>query len=301
MQLKLRKKIVQIIVAIASGVTYVATVHAVPTVISSGLTTARIDDAGYISSYSFAGREFIDHGTRSSNYSLNANGAAVAIADAVTGSNPLGAVILASSASAVIIGNIGLGEGWTFLETVSIPVDGNVAFQIQLTNNTGATATGVQWGVGFDPNQGIPAGLGFSTANTINATGGSIASVSAVSSDGWPITLASMPSAYPVVPYIDPITCCSPVDPSLMLTVAQAAGGYGFANSSINLSYDLGTINARQTVSFGYIISIVPEPETYAMLLAGLGLIGFSAYRRSDINAKFFRTGAGSANQEKRM
>ncbi|MEK7708235.1 MAG: FxDxF family PEP-CTERM protein, partial [Pseudomonadota bacterium] len=27
-------------------------------------------------------------------------------------------------------------------------------------------------------------------------------------------------------------------------------------------------------------ISPIPEPETYAMLLAGLGLIGFSARRR---------------------
>ena len=27
-------------------------------------------------------------------------------------------------------------------------------------------------------------------------------------------------------------------------------------------------------------VAAVPEPETYAMLLAGLGLIGFSARRR---------------------
>ncbi|MDP3279668.1 MAG: FxDxF family PEP-CTERM protein, partial [Nitrosomonas sp.] len=35
------------------------------------------------------------------------------------------------------------------------------------------------------------------------------------------------------------------------------------------------------SVTFGYeYIMAVPEPETYAMLLAGLGLIGFSARRR---------------------
>jgi len=31
-------------------------------------------------------------------------------------------------------------------------------------------------------------------------------------------------------------------------------------------------------------VSAVPEPETYAMLLAGLGLIGFTARRRKDLN-----------------
>ena len=33
------------------------------------------------------------------------------------------------------------------------------------------------------------------------------------------------------------------------------------------------------------VVSPVPEPETYAMLLVGLGLIGFTARRRKDINA----------------
>ena len=30
----------------------------------------------------------------------------------------------------------------------------------------------------------------------------------------------------------------------------------------------------------GFLVSAVPEPETYAMLLAGLGPLGFSARRR---------------------
>lgn len=34
------------------------------------------------------------------------------------------------------------------------------------------------------------------------------------------------------------------------------------------------------TLSFGPAIAAVPEPETYAMLLAGLGLLGFTARRR---------------------
>ncbi|HQY23214.1 MAG TPA: FxDxF family PEP-CTERM protein, partial [Gammaproteobacteria bacterium] len=34
------------------------------------------------------------------------------------------------------------------------------------------------------------------------------------------------------------------------------------------------------TASYAVALSAVPEPETYAMLLAGLGLIGFSIRRR---------------------
>jgi len=37
-------------------------------------------------------------------------------------------------------------------------------------------------------------------------------------------------------------------------------------------------------VSSAQVLSPVPEPETYAMLLAGLGLIGFMARRRDNIN-----------------
>jgi hypothetical protein len=33
-------------------------------------------------------------------------------------------------------------------------------------------------------------------------------------------------------------------------------------------------------VAFERVLESVPEPETYAMLLAGLGLLGFTARRR---------------------
>ena len=38
---------------------------------------------------------------------------------------------------------------------------------------------------------------------------------------------------------------------------------------------DSGTANSRL-----FVLTAVPEPETYAMLLAGLGLVGFAARRR---------------------
>ncbi|MGA7749025.1 MAG: PEP-CTERM sorting domain-containing protein [Gallionella sp.] len=50
-------------------------------------------------------------------------------------------------------------------------------------------------------------------------------------------------------------------------------------NLSVNwqsISFNPGTVQFAVTGN----VSAVPEPETYAMLLAGLGLIGFMAYRR---------------------
>jgi hypothetical protein len=51
---------------------------------------------------------------------------------------------------------------------------------------------------------------------------------------------------------------------------------YGFAGN------DLPNMD---NITFTTPVSPVPEPETYAMLLAGLGLIGFMARRREDLTA----------------
>ena len=280
-------------VALALCSAFVTAAQAAPTTITNGLTSATIDDAGYFYSggpvgLSFAGREYVNHGTFASNWSLNANGASVAVADEVLGNNPLATVAFGPIAGSIsVVTNLGGGGGgWALTETISIPTSGpqvgHVAVTINLTNNTGSDATGVQWGVGFDPDQGIPAGLGFGTTNEILGLAGS-AAVRATSLDGWAVTLANTTSAsaFSIAGYIDPFSCCSPVDPGVMLAAAQAVGNYGFADSSINLAYDLGAIANGKSVSFGYeYILAVPEPETYAMLLAGLGLIGFSARRR---------------------
>ncbi|HEX7234051.1 MAG TPA: FxDxF family PEP-CTERM protein [Nitrosospira sp.] len=40
------------------------------------------------------------------------------------------------------------------------------------------------------------------------------------------------------------------------------------------------------TSFFGHTVSPIPEPESYAMLLAGLGLQGFMSRRRGSISQK---------------
>jgi PEP-CTERM motif len=86
-------------------------------------------------------------------------------------------------------------------------------------------------------------------------------------------------------------------------TTGYAGPGTSFSNiSSVNYTDDTGTVNfiggladgqvawfslegpascaTGVSCTIGGTVSSVPEPSTYAMLLAGLGLIGFAAYRR---------------------
>ncbi|MDV6345978.1 PEP-CTERM sorting domain-containing protein [Nitrosomonas sp. Is35] len=288
MKFEMKKSHVAKAVVLALCGTFAASAQALPTVISGfGTTSATIADAGYFSpagalGLSFMGREFVNHGTFASNWSLNANSSSVAVADSVTGSNPLGTVSFPVGGSISVSTNLG-SSGWNLLETVSIPTSGHVAVTIQLTNNTGADATNVQWSVGVDPDQGIPGGVGFGTTNEILGTGNASA-VKATSLDGWSLTLANTTSAgaFDIAGYVDPFSCCAPIDAATIFSAGQTVGNYGFSDSSINLAFALGDIangGKSQVIGYEYIMA-VPEPETYAMLLAGLGLIGFSARRR---------------------
>ena len=135
----------------------------------------------------------------------------------------------------------------------------------------------------LDPDQDIP-GLGtFATTNKITGIGGS-AAVTAFSA-ATPVTLANSTGAgaFLVKAFINVGDCCTAVDGATALAGGQALGFTNYGDDSISLGYDLGTIADGSTVSFGYTYTFatpVPEPETYAMLLAGLGLMGFVARRR---------------------
>ena len=59
---------------------------------------------------------------------------------------------------------------------------------------------------------------------------------------------------------------------------ASNAGGWWFAADLLGNGYT-GMVAARDLIPTP-VVTTVPEPETYAMLLAGLGLMGFVARRR---------------------
>ena len=170
----------------------------------------------------------------------------------------------------------------------------DMEFAKSIVKKTLSDATDVQWGFGIDPDQGVPGGFGNGTTNVIDAVGSS-ASVTATSSNGYWVSLRNVTGANPsdIHTYVDPINCCSPVDPMTIHSAAQTAGSYGFSDSSINIAYVLGHTHGASSPNvmhngdssvLGYelVMGAVPEPESYAMFMTGLGLMGFIARRRKN-------------------
>lgn len=59
-----------------------------------------------------------------------------------------------------------------------------------------------------------------------------------------------------------------------------SVGQFGLNHNGQDFYFRFGGSHADQFYISSMTVSAVPEPETYAMLLAGLGLVGFSARRR---------------------
>ena len=285
----LKKKLAMTALAAAAAL-LMGGAQAAPTTISSGLITATINDAGNFASssdpsptpsgspgLSYGGVEYINHGTPISWYRLQSSAGDVT---ASLGSNPFGAITSGAGSSAAVSFAFG---SLSFVQTIAITAANILSVNVSITNN-GADMRSVKWGVDFDPDQGISLGGGYATDNRILGQG-SAAAVRA-SYFGNDVTLRNTTSAaaYSIAAYIDPYSCCSPVDPSIALSVWQSAGYNLFGDNSISLAYDLGTLASGKTASFGYeYVFAVPEPETYAMFLAGLAMIGVMVRRRTSV------------------
>lgn len=257
--------------------------------ISNGTLTARINDAGTFAEYysdpsgspagspglSYGGVEYMNWGTPSSWYWLQ-SGAGDSIAN--LGSNPLGATTYPAGAKAETTLAFG---GLTFMQTATISAANILSVMVSVTNTSGRDMSDVRWGVGFDPDQGIPLGGGYETTNTILGQGAGAAVSAAYGGHSVTLRNTTGASAYSIAAFINAGDCCSPVDPTTALGAGQLAGFSSFSDSSISLAYNLGTLAHGQTATLGYeYVFAVPEPETYGMLLAGLGLIGAIARRR---------------------
>lgn len=282
------KKKIAITALTAAAALLAGSALAATTTISNGTLTARINDAGTFADsvsdpagspdgspgLSYGGVEFVNRGTPMSWYWFQ-NSAGDSVAS--LGSNPLSATTYGAGPSATVSMSFG---ALTFVQTIAITAPNVLSVNVGITNN-GADMRGVRWGVGFDPDQGISLGGSFDTDNTILGQG-AVAAVLA-NYGGHSVTLRNTTSAgaTSVAAYIDPFSCCSPVDPLTALSAGQSAGYNLFGDNSISLAYDIGTLGAGQTASIGYeYVFAVPEPGTYGMLLAGLGLIGAIARRR---------------------
>jgi len=294
----MHKLISAIIVGAAFAVA--AGAHAATTVISSGGVTAGITDGGIFDNtgaptgsllnpgLQYDGVEFVAIDNPASWWTIESstvNATAYNGLSAGYGPNtnpdPLGSATIGPFAGNSVALTYAFG-GLTFVQTSAITAPNVLSVTVTLTNN-GPEMDDVKWGVGFDPDQG---GSGNNiTSNTILGQGNSaaVSALDALYGTNLGVTLANTTSAsaFAIAAYINPANCCSPVDPTVALGAGQAVSFNTLADDSISLAYDLGTIGTGQTVTLGYAyIFAVPEPEAYAMMMAGLGVIGFAARRR---------------------
>ena len=295
----LMRRITQTVVLTTFAGAGITTAQAADTVIRSGDIAATISDAGYFSSstelgLSFRGNEFVNAGTFQSWYQLNAPGVSGTpfVAEQSSNSNPLGASASSTGVGTAIVS--GGTSGLNFSQTISIPSASQLAVAVTLTNNTGHAINNVQWGVGMDPDQDSLTHGDPSTINTIAGLGNDAAVSATGRYSGYTVTLENTTpdSGFNVAAFIDSGNCCNAVNPADALAAAQGSGFNTVSDDSISLAYDLGTIAAGETASFSYAYNMsvvpvtppitpsIPEPETYAMLLAGLGLVGFMTRRR---------------------
>ena len=258
--------------------------HAVSTYVTNGGAAgveATIADSGAFDHAAaiglrYLGREFVNVDVMSSWYWFSADGSDML---AQYGTNPLGATT-ASAGGGKASTTFAFG-GWTFSQLVTAVAPNKLAVAVSLTNRTGSVVTDAKWGVGLDPDQD---GSGHNTTmNTILGVGTAAAARATGPLSHFSVTLANDTSAGAslISPYVHVGDCCSAVDPSDPLIGSQGVGFSHLGDDSISLRYDLGTVADGQTVTFGYSYAFaVPEPETYALMLAGLGAIGLVVRRR---------------------
>jgi hypothetical protein len=226
----------------------------------------------------YKGREFVNIDNKSAWYWFS-NGSDLI---AQYGTNPLGATT-SSAAGGKASTSFAFG-GWTFSQLVTAVAPDKLSVSVSLTNHTGATVNGALWGVGFDPDQD---GTGLNTTlNKILGVGNDAAVRATGPISGYSVVLANDTSAGAslISPFVHVGDCCSPVDPADPFFASQAVGFTHLGDDSISLAYNLGDVTNGETVTFGYSYTFaVPEPETYALMLAGLGMIGMLYRRRKEV------------------
>jgi hypothetical protein len=75
---------------------------------------------------------------------------------------------------------------------------------------------------------------------------------------------------------------------SFAICVTGQKGLPGDNNWSEDRSYFAAAYSDKKVISAQFVVNVpgVPEPETYAMLLAGLGIVGTIARRRSKLDCR---------------
>jgi hypothetical protein len=226
----------------------------------------------------FAGAaDFLYPGSPFAFYSIGVNGF---YDTASYGYNAFGSTTgtLSLSGTTYIATSAGTYNGLKISQTITFDTTSNLLHtNVVLTNTTNHTLNNIAYGVGFDPDQDAWGYGQYATDNQIlsQGVGASVQATGAYtgytiklsSTGGWSAD-AGVYGGWDNNPY----------------TLATASTSDSFSDSTIALGYNFGNLAKGKQISIGYDVVItaapVPEPETYGMLLAGLGLIGVAARRR---------------------
>lgn len=265
------------------ALTFCMEVWAASTTITSagGDASATVNDSGTFSSMSFQGVEFSQIGYPLSYYWLTGSSGSF-LADNGAGSNPLLTRTSAGDSDISITKNT---NTLSFLQVISL-TDTGIQVSLTLKNNGTTALSGIKFAVGIDPDQDVPGGGSYATSNSIDGQGAdaSVTASGLISRKNVTLYNTTMAGAFDVKAYVGN-DCCTPVNASSIFAADQAVGNYGTADSFIALGYNIGTVKAGKSavISYEYLFTAtpVPEPETYTMLIAGLGLMGVISRRRS--------------------
>jgi hypothetical protein len=223
--------------------------------------------------------DFLTPGTPFAFSSLGVNGSYTS-SNANEGTNNFGSTStnLSSLAGTPLAVTSGASfAGLSFVQVVQYAANSStIHVSLTFSNNSGSALSNVVYATGFDADQDSNTFGSFDTLNSILGQGTSAGvaaagsasgySISLLNSSGWASTTASVSSGWVTNPY----------------TLSSGLND-GNGDNTVALAYDLGNFAAGQTKTIAYDIAItaVPEPSGYAMLLAGLGMLGFMVRRRA--------------------
>ena len=226
----------------------------------------------------FAGKpDFLTPGIPFAFFSLGVNNSYL-VAGGGGSNNPFSSVTgtLNNAGTTYVITSAGTYSGLNISQILTFDRNSSVIHtEVLLTNRSGHTLNNVVYGAGLDPDQDVAMFGNYSTINVINDQGMNAEVMATGPNSGLSITMTNT-SGWSAVASV------SNWD-SNPYNLSGAVVNYGNGDYTIGLGYKFGNVANNQQVAIGYDYTIagpVPEPGTYAMLLAGLGAVGAIARRR---------------------
>lgn len=143
-------------------------------------------------------------------------------------------------------------DAWTTFDSYIVDKNGD-----RVINPSDYSLNSTAWSGGSTGGASPAEGLFFDGANAMTANGGH--AIGLYTPESW--------SEESSVSHLDDQ---NPALAGMMMLHASATGPY---------ARDYSPVEVGMLADLGYSVAVVPEPETYAMMLAGLGMLGFARRR----------------------